>query len=181
MKTRSTARRGAFTLVEIMIVVAIIGVVLAMGVPSFVRSMRQDALRKTVREIVEICSHARAQAIFRGVSAKLILHPLEGTLQVEVPPEAGEDPVEAPPPTPDSEPRRDQSAGIPTVTIPPSIHVEIVGVNFLDVTQLDEAEVRFHPNGTSDELTMILQSDQHEWRKITLDVVTGLAEVEILR
>jgi hypothetical protein len=39
------------------------------------------------------------------------------------------------------------------------------------------ARVRFFPNGTSDELTLILSSDHGEQRGIVLEVTTGLASV----
>jgi hypothetical protein len=34
--------------------------------------------------------------------------------------------------------------------------------------------VRFYPNGTCDELTLILASDKGEWKKITTEVTTGI-------
>ena len=49
------------------------------------------------------------------------------------------------------------------------------------IDQATEARVRFFSNGTSDELTLVLQSDKGEMRKITLEPMTGHAEVEILR
>ncbi len=41
-----------------------------------------------------------------------------------------------------------------------------------------EARVRFFPNGTSDEMTLIMHSGD-QYRKITLEVTTGLASVEV--
>ena len=40
------------------------------------------------------------------------------------------------------------------------------------------AEVRFYPNGTCDELTLVLLSERQERRNIWLEVVTGLAFME---
>ncbi len=37
--------------------------------------------------------------------------------------------------------------------------------------------VNFYPNGTCDELTIILRSDQNEWRKLSLEVTTALSTV----
>jgi hypothetical protein len=39
--------------------------------------------------------------------------------------------------------------------------------------------VRFFPNGTCDEMTLVLRSDKNEWRTISLEVTTGLASVEV--
>ena len=38
--------------------------------------------------------------------------------------------------------------------------------------------MRFYPNGTSDEMSVVLLSDQNERRNIWLEVVTGLPELE---
>ncbi len=40
--------------------------------------------------------------------------------------------------------------------------------------------MRFFPNGTCDELTLVLRSDRNEYRKISLEVTTALARVETL-
>jgi hypothetical protein len=42
----------------------------------------------------------------------------------------------------------------------------------------DEATIRFFPDGTCDELSLVLVSDQNERREITLEITTGLASVE---
>src|ERR1051325_1591742 len=79
------ARRDGFTLIEIMMVVGILGMVLAMGMPAFVRSVRKDPLRQAVNDIEEACSKAREAAILRGVPAELVIS-ADGHLTVsEVP------------------------------------------------------------------------------------------------
>jgi len=62
---------------------------------------------------------------------------------------------------------------------------EKVLIELMDINKLphefrddDMARVRFFPNGTCDELTLILVSDQNERREITLEITTGLASVE---
>jgi len=45
----------------------------------------------------------------------------------------------------------------------------------------DEALVTFQPNGICDEFAMILRSDEGETRKITLDVITGFPDVEVVQ
>jgi hypothetical protein len=37
--------------------------------------------------------------------------------------------------------------------------------------------LKFYPNGTCDEFTLVLHGENDEWRKITLEVVTGLPDV----
>jgi hypothetical protein len=54
----------------------------------------------------------------------------------------------------------------------------MIDVNFVEHKELETARVRFHPNGTCDEFTLIVQDPEHDqWRKITLEVVTALADV----
>lgn len=143
---------GAFTLIEIMIVIAIMALVLAVGVPSIFRAAERDSLRATVNGIIEACSMARAQAILTGQVQELVIRPLEGT-------------VTAPGM---SEP----------VVIAKNVQIELLGVNFVELQTAEEARVRFFPNGTSDEFTIVLRSDKNEWRKISLDIITALADVE---
>ena len=48
-----------FTLIEVMVVVGILGMLLAMGMPAFIQSIRKDPLRQAVSDIEEACSKAR--------------------------------------------------------------------------------------------------------------------------
>ena len=46
----SRCRRG-FTLLEIMVVVAIMGLIMAMGVPSILSALKKDGMRKAVSDL----------------------------------------------------------------------------------------------------------------------------------
>ena len=59
--------------------------------------------------------------------------------------------------------------------IPDDVRLEMLDVNLLEYSQSEWTRVRFFPNGTSDEMTVILHSDKGEFRKITLEPTTGLA------
>ena len=50
MKSTSVRSRAAFTLVEIMIVVAIIGLLAALSIPSFVKARKQSQGRRIVQD-----------------------------------------------------------------------------------------------------------------------------------
>jgi len=64
---RSTPRASrAFTLIEIMIVVGIMIIVMAMGVPLLYQLWHKEGLRKAVSDVEEVCSNARARAIWSG-------------------------------------------------------------------------------------------------------------------
>jgi prepilin-type N-terminal cleavage/methylation domain-containing protein len=174
--TRNTL---AFTLIEIMIVVGIMGIILTMSVPLVYKVFHRAPMAEALKNIQEVCSNARAQAIMQGKEVDVVFHPRDGRIEISAS-ALPTPPANAPEPIP-------QTAG---VTVSPaqsgraaklSDHVRI---DMLDINKLkhdfrdDEiARVRFFPNGTSDELTLILSSDRSEQRGITLEVTTGLASV----
>jgi len=165
MKTlRPPARQpaGAFTLIEIMVVVGIIGMIMAMGAPTLYHMMHRSGLGKTVDDFVQMCDAARAQAILSGTPTRIVFHPQERRVELQ----AGS-----------------LASGAPR-TIPRSVQfgddlmVEMIDVNLLEYKDASVARVRFFPNGTCDEMTLILHSTHNEWRKISLDITTGLASVD---
>jgi Tfp pilus assembly protein FimT len=146
-------------------------------VPTFVHAMRKEGLRNAVSDMVEACSHARAQAILRGVPAELIIRASDG--QITVRPLM---PVRS----------EEQAGGITTgasaggafpnykSNLPDDVAVRSVDVNFEDQMKNSEAHVHFFPNGTCDEFTITLTCATGE-QQISLDVITALADVKILR
>ena len=169
MRTRAQFDQGAvnrhgFTLVEMMIVIGLVGILAAFGIPSVVSSLNKEGMRKAVSDVIEGCSFARAAAVFSGQSAQLVINPKEKTFTITAGGGASADY------------KIDFKA-----TLPDEIQIEILGVNFVELQDAEVARVQFHPNGTSDEFAMILRSDQQEVRKIELDVVTGLADWEFIK
>jgi prepilin-type N-terminal cleavage/methylation domain-containing protein len=175
-------RFSAFTLLEIMIVVGIIGVVMTMGVPLVYKAWHKAPMTKAVSGIVEVCSHARALAIMQGREVDVIFHPREGRLEVGASPvvaaphPGSPTPAVSAPPTLSVAP---SGAGLST-RLPEKVLIELMDINKLphEFRDDDVARVRFFPNGTCDELTLVLVSDQNERREITLEVTTALANVE---
>ena len=166
----------AFTLIEIMIVVAIIGIVMTMAVPTLYRQLHPESMQKAVSDIMEACSHARARAILEGVPTELVIRPGDRQIQVSVTSGASSEPgaIEA-----EAVVQRPAAgASVFAASLSDHIVIEMLDVNFFELKDEEEARARFYPNGTSDEFTIVLHSDKNEWRKITLEVVTGLADVE---
>src|ERR1017187_2794942 len=79
---RNISPRAAFTLIELMIVVAIIGLIAALGVPSILQTFRKDGMRKAVSDMKDACSNARARAILSGRTAEIIFYPQDRRWQV---------------------------------------------------------------------------------------------------
>ena len=167
---------GAFTLIEIMIVVAIMGIVMAMSVPIVYKLWRKAPMRQAVKDIVEVCSHARARAIMQGQVTEVVIHPKQNRLELVggggAPRPAnqagGEVPLSAPAATGSG-----LSAQLDPQVIIETLDINMAGVEFNDV---DSARVRFYPNGVSDEMRMLL-FDGRDRMGIELEITTGLASV----
>ena len=163
-----TRHSSAFTLIELMMVVAIIGLMMATGVPAILSVTREAPMRRAVNDVMEICGHARAQAILHEQTMTVIFHPrgravaLGGGMDASGPP------------------TRVGRSAVNSAEFDPSVVIEGLGINNFDYTESDEARVRFFANGTSDEMTLVLSS-LGEYRKITLEEITALASVGNVR
>ncbi|MGO8836283.1 MAG: Tfp pilus assembly protein FimT/FimU [Limisphaerales bacterium] len=174
----SSRHSSAFTLIEIMIVVAIIGLIAAMGVPSILQTFRKEGMRKAVSDVQQLLGDARARAIFGERTTEVVFHPAEKRLEIaDAPTDAlaplagmpANNPGAAPP---SSSPPISQGP----VVLPDSVNIAMLDINLLDYGASEVARVRFFPNGTCDELTLVLHSGD-EWEKITLEFSTALASV----
>ena len=169
----------AFTLIELMVVVAIMAIVMTLGVP-FMRTAIDGGkgMTRAVKDIQEACSHARATAILQQTTTELVIRPADGTFEVghssgkavsHFEGDGGENQPSG---------RSASGGGGFSAKLPTGIVIEGLGVNGEDWTEDPVARVRFYPNGTSDEMSVVLLSDQNERRNIWLEVVTGLPELE---
>jgi len=79
-----------------------------------------------------------------------------------------------------AEPKRKKGAGT-SGSINDSIVLEMLDVNLMEFKDEPLAVVNFYPNGTCDELTIVLRSEANVWRKISFEVTTGMASVEEVR
>lgn len=162
-------RRRAFTLIEIMVVVAIMMLVLAMGIPAIYSAMHRDPLTQAVVDVSEACRRARASAILTGNTVAMRIYPPDRRITVDAPP--------PPPPTMDelADPAPTNSTPAPAFSaeISDRLKIEMLDVNFLNCLSWDAATVYFNANGTCDEFNLILHADTGEARRITLDITTA--------
>jgi prepilin-type N-terminal cleavage/methylation domain-containing protein len=146
-------RSGAFTLIELMVVLGIIGLTMTLGVPAFVRALHKEGMRKAQSDLLEACQKARAGAILNARPQDLIIRTLEGT-------------IEAP-------------GAFPLTTLPQEARIEAITVNdqVKGESEDDVVVVRFFPKGTSDDFTIVIRSykDGSQFT-LWLDPVTALAD-----
>jgi prepilin-type N-terminal cleavage/methylation domain-containing protein len=174
--SRFTPRSRAFTLIEIMIVVGIMGIVMAMSVPIVYKVWRKAPMRQAVKDIVEVLSHARARAIMQNTITEVVFRPRENLVALagaaSPPSSPGEQAAEAPPgaaPT--------TGSGL-SAKLSPDIIIETLDVNMsgIEFNDAEQVKIRFYPNGISDEMRMIL-FDGRDRMGIELEITTGLANV----
>jgi prepilin-type N-terminal cleavage/methylation domain-containing protein len=149
MKTaaaKKTFPRRGFTLIEIMIVVAIIGLIAAMGVPSMLLAFHKEGMRLAVSDVKELLGDARAQAILKGEKTEVTFHPADRKLEA-----IGK-----------------------SVQLPDGIEMAMLDINLLDFAESESAKLRFFPNGTCDELVLVLHGGD-AWQKISLEYSTSIA------
>lgn len=158
-------RLAAFTLIEIMVVVGIIGLIMAMGVPTLYNMLHREGFSKTVADVMELCSMARAQAILGGTTTELVFNLRERRCELGAAREESARLSGAP------------KSSLRAVTFGDDVSIEMLDVNLLEYKDMPTARVRFFPNGTSDEMTLILHTGS-EWRKISLEITTGLASLD---
>ena len=159
----------AFTLIEIMIVVAIIGLIAAMGIPSLLQTLQKQGMRKAVSDVKDVLNTARSQAILQGRTKAVVFHPHDKKLEVA---DAAASEMDGT--TESNVVAKTESGALTEATLPENVDIRMLDINLMDFGGSDIARVRFFPNGTCDELTLVLQAND-DWQKITLEFSTSIA------
>ena len=180
------ANGGGFTLIEIMVAIGIIAIILSIAIPSVYQQMHKDSMRQAVSDLMEACNAARARAILNGVTTEFRMRPGDRTINVVESAAPISGPEGGPAYSFENEELVEKPAGgggsVFSAKLSDAIFIEFIGVNLIDNLQENpEVSCTFYPNGTADEMVVLIRSDRGEIRKITTEVVTGLADVEVIR
>lgn len=140
---------------EIMMVVAIMGLVMAMGMPSIISNGKKAGMRKAVSDLTEICKNAREHAILTGQRTSVTFSPADGKFNMD----GGGGPYK-----------------LASAVLPDEVKFAMLDINVQDYLSSPWAKVFFNPNGTSDEMVVVLVS-AGEYKKISLEFSTALTFV----
>jgi prepilin-type N-terminal cleavage/methylation domain-containing protein len=172
--------RGGFTLLELMVVVGVMAIVLSMGVPTIYRMWHRESLRRVTNEIQDIFIMARARAILQGVPTEVVIHPAERRLEIVSGSWAGAgggEPALDAAPVAAMEQRPTLYGTGSSFTFSDRIAIVMLDVNLLEYSDAEVARVRFFPNGTCDEMVLVLESDERAQSGIMLEITTGIASI----
>lgn len=175
--------RLGFTMIEILVVVAIMAIVLGIGIPSMFRVITKTPMAQAVSAFVEGCDKARGAAILDGVPSELIIDVEDGRLilSVRTAPQWTHTGSEGEEGLVGGSKTLAGSGGFRTALSEDVVLRELF-INqrdYLDAstTQTDDARIRFFPNGVCDEMNVLISLGS-EFQKIMLDPVTGGTDVE---
>jgi prepilin-type N-terminal cleavage/methylation domain-containing protein len=192
---REARGRTGFTLIELMVVVAIMAIVMTIAIPFLHMAVdNHKGMNGALRDVQEVCGTARDWAILQQTTQELRIRPRDGVFEVGVAtPESTPDPGRLSSPDlnggewrmqdnafPSTRPSAGKpSGGSVSVRLPAGVVIEGLGINGEDWTEDEVARVQFRPNGTCDEMSVVLsKTDSNEKRNIWLEVATGLPQVE---
>jgi hypothetical protein len=131
--------------------------------------------------VTEMCREARNRAVLEGKIMELRIQP--GSKSFSVAAGTAATTTSSGDAAPSAE-MGSQTSSTSTLNrkLSDSIIIEFIGVNLQPDLQLTEqCGALFYPNGTADELVVVLRSDRGEVRQISVDVVTGIPDVEVKR
>ncbi len=174
-----------------MVVVGIMGIIMTMGVPMVWKIWHREPMNQAIKDIVEVCSNARARAILQGKAVDLVIHPKENRFEIsdavddtqtEASGGSGVPGPIAPTPAPVAAPEAAAVAAPPgsgmSAQLSDRVIIELLDINMsgIEYRDAERARVRFYPNGTSDEMKLVL-FDGRDHFGIDLEVTTGLSSV----
>ncbi|MFM8360505.1 MAG: Tfp pilus assembly protein FimT/FimU [Verrucomicrobiota bacterium] len=173
--------RGAFTLIELMVVIALIALSLGVGIPAL-REVRRSPIAQAIKDFTEACREARTRAIMEARPMQVVIR--DGGAEITVEP-APEGVLGATNGVRVASYRdwgaEDGPAPLLARRLDDEVAFRQIVVNQRDFMQAAATAIRFQPNGTSDQFYGELQWLRKEFRRIEVEVMTGMVTVEDIR
>ena len=137
-----------------MVVVGIIGLLAAMGLPSIFKALQKEGMRKAVSDVEDVFFTAREQAIVYNKPVAVTFYPPNRRFEVggglavataaTLPPVAARTVINT------------HSGKTVVATLPNGVELYALGIFRKDFTQSEWAKIYFNPDGTCDEAILVL-------------------------
>jgi prepilin-type N-terminal cleavage/methylation domain-containing protein len=166
----NTNARRAFTIVELMFVLVILGVLMTVALPKMTGSNDFSAVQTTARDMARLAAYARQAAVSVQRETRLVLDTEQGEWWLEIP-EEGEDLDDR------ADRRRRERQAISTIEEPHELHTRVkfgeIQTPGRDLLGDDVIIVRFRPNGTSSGAVIGLESLRGTRFTVEIEEATG--------
>lgn len=173
MKRKS---RG-FSLLELLLVVALVGLVSALVAPSVSNSLTSVRLKTSAKKTAATLRYARNQAVFKKKPFWVLVDKeVSGLAVLDELVEPDSDETEEPRDDPE-----DAFASLPSSAkvflYPEGVLIESVSIGDLEIADSQSVFI-FYPNGSCSGGEIVLQADSSRSYRIGLNAVLGTAEIE---
>ncbi|HUJ10435.1 MAG TPA: GspH/FimT family pseudopilin [Verrucomicrobiae bacterium] len=157
-------RRSGFTLIELSIALFIIAIIMAVSVPSFIRSYNASLMNSTGRAVITSCQFARLNAVLRQQKVEFNIDLDRQVIWLT---------------QTDTNETDDADASVQTlktIEIPSRVGIVSAQVGDQPLQQRGQVEATFYPNGTCDAFQITLRgTEKGSGLAIVVDPVTSRA------
>jgi len=171
MKKNKKNNNKGFSLLELLLVIALVGLLSALVVPSVSKSLASVRLKTAAKKTAAIFRYARNQAVFKKKPFWILVDKeVSGVAVLDEPFSGGTD---------DS---RDAFASLPSSAkvflYPEGVLVDNLFVGDQEITDSQSVFI-FYPNGSCSGGEIVLQADSSLAYRISLNPVLSTAEIEV--